>query len=398
MTGMRARLGRRSRQGGESPLGWAAQQFQAAARDRPAGPGLAGTRKPHHVRWRGTAGLRKRNGPTMVLKTVCGVRADFTVMVTDRRPGWAFEPASVTTAPATLRSRRRRPHPRRRRLVAQRADAGAVDHRRGGPVAHAGVRTARRHPTPDRDHAGARPGVRGWDFKIDEAGDYWCLEANSDARLRALRRPLRRRDLARPSAVPIPDRHDRPAIGAAEPARPAGCRRMRGRRPAGRGPASALAAALARQLLFAGTAAYLDAPGRQEAYLDSARRTNPVLLEAFPDLQHRVAHFLAELLAEKVVIDTERAVPGFHIFLLDGSGLRTGRAGAGVPISTCNGATPIPARSRRGHSSRCRSRRRAAAPRWRSGTCTITTRCWARVPRNTPRAIASDRLHARPTS
>ena len=68
-----------------------------------------------------------------------------------------------------------------------------------------------------------------------------------------------------------------------------------------------------------GTAAYLDAPGRQEAYLDSARRTNPVLLEAFPDLQHRVAHFLAELLAEKVVIDTERAVPGFHIFLLDGS-------------------------------------------------------------------------------
>ena len=68
-----------------------------------------------------------------------------------------------------------------------------------------------------------------------------------------------------------------------------------------------------------GTAAYLDAPGRQEAYLVAARRTNPVLLGAFRDLEDRVAHFLAELLAETVVIDTERAVPGFHIFVLDGS-------------------------------------------------------------------------------
>jgi hypothetical protein len=68
-----------------------------------------------------------------------------------------------------------------------------------------------------------------------------------------------------------------------------------------------------------GTAAYLDAPGRHEAYLESARRTNPVLLDAFPDLENRVARFLAELLAETVAVDTERAVPGFHIFLLDGS-------------------------------------------------------------------------------
>jgi hypothetical protein len=68
-----------------------------------------------------------------------------------------------------------------------------------------------------------------------------------------------------------------------------------------------------------GTAAYLDAPGRREAYLVSARRTNPVLLGAFLELQNRVAHFLEELLDETVVIDTERAVPGFHIFLLDGT-------------------------------------------------------------------------------
>ena len=68
-----------------------------------------------------------------------------------------------------------------------------------------------------------------------------------------------------------------------------------------------------------GTAAYLDAPARHQAYLESARRTNPVLLETFADLEDRVARFLAELLAERVAIDTQRAVPGFHIFLLDGS-------------------------------------------------------------------------------
>jgi hypothetical protein len=68
-----------------------------------------------------------------------------------------------------------------------------------------------------------------------------------------------------------------------------------------------------------GAASYLDSPGQTDAYLCAAQRTNPLLLRAFPDLYRRVARFLEALLDKDVQLDADRAVPGFHIFVLDGA-------------------------------------------------------------------------------
>lgn len=161
--------------------------------NRPSG-GLHNSSKPLHetvlrgLGWRVPESLTTsdgealrafaRNGPT-ISKTVCGVRAD-TVMVTETDLE-GFEPAS---GPVHLQrcvpGDDVRIHVVGDRVVAQRADAGAVDYRRGGGLSRMQVfeppediRRRLIETTPALGLAFA-----GWDFKIDEAGDYWCLEAN----------------------------------------------------------------------------------------------------------------------------------------------------------------------------------------------------------------------------
>jgi len=65
-------------------------------------------------------------------------------------------------------------------VVAQRVEAGAVDYRRDGAL---GRMTIFDPPDAVRDRLIASTAAlglafAGWDFKIDAAGDYWCLEAN----------------------------------------------------------------------------------------------------------------------------------------------------------------------------------------------------------------------------
>jgi len=67
-----------------------------------------------------------------------------------------------------------------------------------------------------------------------------------------------------------------------------------------------------------GAASYLDATGDRSAYLERARRGNPVLWESFGWLQERVRLFAQELLDEPAFFDPECALPGFHIFVMRG--------------------------------------------------------------------------------
>jgi len=68
-----------------------------------------------------------------------------------------------------------------------------------------------------------------------------------------------------------------------------------------------------------GVAAYLDAPGQREAYLQAARAMNPLLQENFDWLYERVRSGFENLLGEPVVYDSEWPLPGFHIFTYQGA-------------------------------------------------------------------------------
>jgi glutathione synthase/RimK-type ligase-like ATP-grasp enzyme len=119
-----------------------------------------------------------REGPT-ISKAVCGVRAD-TIMVTEEDLA-GFDSAS---GPAHLQrlvaGDDARIHVVGAQVVAQRVEAGAVDYRRDGALARMTVFDP---PGELRDQliestAALGLAFAGWDFKIDAAGDYWCLEAN----------------------------------------------------------------------------------------------------------------------------------------------------------------------------------------------------------------------------
>jgi hypothetical protein len=71
-----------------------------------------------------------------------------------------------------------------------------------------------------------------------------------------------------------------------------------------------------------GAASYMDAVRGPAPYLAAAQTTNKVLLEAFGRLYDRLAAFFRELLDEEVSLDLERAVPGFHVFVLRGEDRR----------------------------------------------------------------------------
>jgi hypothetical protein len=67
-----------------------------------------------------------------------------------------------------------------------------------------------------------------------------------------------------------------------------------------------------------GAAAYLDAPGRHDFYLSAAKALNPMLSQNFHWLYERVRAGFEEVLAQPVSYDDECALPGFHIFMLQG--------------------------------------------------------------------------------
>ena len=67
-----------------------------------------------------------------------------------------------------------------------------------------------------------------------------------------------------------------------------------------------------------GAASYLDATGDRAAYAEASKRENPVLWESFGWLQERVRLFAEELLDEPAFFSADCALPGFHIFVLNG--------------------------------------------------------------------------------
>ena len=119
-----------------------------------------------------------RQGPT-ISKTVCGVRAD-TVMVTEEDFAAFDADGGPVHLQRCVRGDDARIHVVGDQVVAQRVEAGAVDYRRDGAL---GRMTIFEPPGPlcdrlIRSTADLGLAFAGWDFKIDETGDYWCLEAN----------------------------------------------------------------------------------------------------------------------------------------------------------------------------------------------------------------------------
>lgn len=68
-----------------------------------------------------------------------------------------------------------------------------------------------------------------------------------------------------------------------------------------------------------GVAAYLDAPGQNDAYLKAAKGMNPLLRENFGWLYERVRSGFEGLLGKPIFYDGECSLPGFHIFMYQGA-------------------------------------------------------------------------------
>jgi hypothetical protein len=114
-----------------------------------------------------------------ISKTVCGVRAD-TVMVS----GADFEDFQSESGPVHLQhfvgGADARFHVIGDAVIAQRVSTAGVDYRREGAISDMEIFEA---PPALRDLLiqGTRSlglGFAGWDFKIDDGGSFWCLEAN----------------------------------------------------------------------------------------------------------------------------------------------------------------------------------------------------------------------------
>jgi hypothetical protein len=67
-----------------------------------------------------------------------------------------------------------------------------------------------------------------------------------------------------------------------------------------------------------GAASYLDAPRQRDLYLQATRAMNTLLDSSFGWLHQRVKEFFEGLLDEPVFFDHRYALPGFHIFVLNG--------------------------------------------------------------------------------
>jgi hypothetical protein len=73
------------------------------------------------------------------------------------------------------------------------------------------------------------------------------------------------------------------------------------------------------QFFTLGVASYLDAVDRHHAYLKEAREINPLLWANFDWLCERIRRGFENLLGQPVSYSEECALPGFHIFILDGA-------------------------------------------------------------------------------
>ncbi len=67
-----------------------------------------------------------------------------------------------------------------------------------------------------------------------------------------------------------------------------------------------------------GAASYLDAVKRHDQYVSAAKKQNQLLHQSFHWLHERVRTFFEELLEEPVYFQPGYALPGFHIFTLNG--------------------------------------------------------------------------------
>jgi hypothetical protein len=73
-----------------------------------------------------------------------------------------------------------------------------------------------------------------------------------------------------------------------------------------------------RTFFTLGTASYLDATKETSVYLDLARKANPILEGSFAWLYELVRCFLEQLLGDRFFYDAHYALPGFHVFLMNG--------------------------------------------------------------------------------
>jgi hypothetical protein len=119
-----------------------------------------------------------RRGPA-ISKPICGVRADAIIVTEDDFTG--FEP---TAGPVHLQrvvtGTDARIHVIGKEIVAQRVRADATDYRRAGAIGDMLLFD----PPPELQKLmvegtrGIGLEFAGWDFKIDDDGVFWCLEAN----------------------------------------------------------------------------------------------------------------------------------------------------------------------------------------------------------------------------
>ena len=119
-----------------------------------------------------------RDGPT-VSKTVCGTRAQ-TIEITDADLEGFIPESGPIHLQRMVTGADARVHVVGDDIVAQRLSAGTVDYRRGGVMDDLEV-----FGLPERIRDLVIVGTRhiglafaGWDFKIDNDEQYWCLEVN----------------------------------------------------------------------------------------------------------------------------------------------------------------------------------------------------------------------------
>jgi len=68
-----------------------------------------------------------------------------------------------------------------------------------------------------------------------------------------------------------------------------------------------------------GAASYLDAAVNRHQYTAAAARLNPVLAQDFADVYARLVDFFEGLLCQPVIFGDGLALPGFHVFELEGT-------------------------------------------------------------------------------
>jgi hypothetical protein len=72
------------------------------------------------------------------------------------------------------------------------------------------------------------------------------------------------------------------------------------------------------QFYTLGAASYLDAAVNREQYDTAVARLNPVLTQDFADVYARLVDFFQGLLRQPVSVDSDLALPGFHVFEFGG--------------------------------------------------------------------------------